>query len=600
MHMARSTDTAENENAYLVDENEQLRASLESALEENALIVEERDLLRQRMEGLGQELRVMQSVVSQQEARVARIEPRLEQQGQTEEELRVAFEELQMLTEELEEANSGLHQTNQELDARVEERTVQLQEINGALRTTEAALRAVADLVPDLLWRTDAEGQADWFNRRWLSFTGRAAPDALGMGWLGAIYRDDREATRTRWDAAVASGTPFQSEHRICDVHGTERWFLVRAEPLRGANGRILHWFVAGTDIHDQRVALDALQRSELRFRTLIEGMPQLVWRARGQGEWTWSSPQWGDYTGQDAAQALGMGWLDAFHPDDRESAMEAWGRAQEDGALEIAARVLHAPENRYRHFRTRARPVRDAGGQVMEWLGTSTDVDDILELQEAQSVLVGELQHRTRNLMAVVQAVTTRTLRGASSLAQFEGCIDDRFSALARVQGLLSRRDTSTRVPFDVLLRAELAAHAALSDGIEDGKVRLDGPAGVPLRSTHVQTFALALHELATNAVKYGALSDRGGQLKVSWEVRQDAARGAQLWVDWRETGVSDMPSQGAPARGQGYGRELIERALPYQLGARTSYAFEPDGVHCTIEVPVPIEPIILEKTDG
>jgi two-component sensor histidine kinase len=114
------------------------------------------------------------------------------------------------------------------------------------------------------------------------------------------------------------------------------------------------------------------------------------------------------------------------------------------------------------------------------------------------------------------------------------------------------------------------------------------------------VQTFALALHELATNAVKYGALSDRGGQLAVCWEVRHDDARGAQLWVDWRESGVSDMPSPEAPARGNGYGRELIERALPYQLGARTSYAFETDGVHCTIEVPVPAEHVAAERSDG
>jgi two-component system CheB/CheR fusion protein len=242
---------------------------------------------------------------------------------------------------------------------------------------------------------------------------------------------------------------------------------------------------------------------------------------------------------------------------------------------------------------------VRDAAGQVMEWLGTSTDVDDIRQLQEEQAVLVTELQHRTRNLMAVVQAVTARTLRGASSLEQFEQCIDDRLSALARVQSLLSRREAAARVPFDLLLREELSAHVALDEDGNSRQVRLEGPLGVSLRSATVQTFALALHELATNAVKYGALSDRDGQLRVRWEVSGGDGSERRLRVDWRESAVRDMSRSDTPA-GSGYGRELIERALPYQLGARTTYAIEPDGIHCTIEVAVPDEQVAMEKVDG
>ncbi|ONF97022.1 sensor histidine kinase [Sphingomonas jeddahensis] len=587
------------EQARLLDENEQLRASLESALEENAGLAEERDRLRQRMSDLSQELRLTQSAVSQQAERTGWLEPAYAQRGQTEEELRVAFEELQVLTEELEVANTDLHQTNRELDTRVEQRTRQLKEINEALQTTGASLRAVADLVPELLWRTDARGKADWFNQRWTDYTGEFLEQSLGLGWLEALHPRDKDVARTAWSIAIGSGKPFQHEFRIRDAAGEYRWFLVRAEPLT-ENGRILRWFAAGTDIHGQRMTMEALQRSELRFRTLIEGIPQLVWRAVGGGQWTWSSPQWSAYTGQDETEARGLGWLDAFHPDDRAAATEAWERAQDSGRLDIEGRIFHAPEERYRHFRTRALRVRDEPGRAMEWLGTSTDVDDILQLQEAQSVLVAELQHRTRNLMAVVQAVTTRTLRGAASLEQFAACIDDRFSALARVQSLLSRRETGTRVPFDLLLRDELSAHVELDAAAESGKVTLEGPPRVPLRSATIQTFALALHELATNAVKYGALASADGRLRVRWGVRRDEPSEPRLWVDWRESGVSDMPGSDTPARGGGYGRELIERALPYQLGARTSYRFEPDGVHCTIEMPVPAETHVMEKADG
>jgi PAS domain S-box-containing protein len=331
------------------------------------------------------------------------------------------------------------------------------------------------------------------------------------------------------------------------------------------------------------------LRRTELRFRTMVEGMPQLVWRAVDRGDWTWSSPQWADFTGQSLEESLGMGWLDAFHPDDHDTARLAWADAEAWGELAFEGRIRRAAEDRYRHFQTRARAVRGADGRILEWLGTATDVDDILNLQERQAVLVGELQHRTRNLMAVVQSVTLRTIRGSRSLDEFRRNIDARMQALARVQGVLSRRDMGARVTFDTLLREELSAHVALDAKGKGTQVSIAGPSGIPLQSSLVQTFALAIHELATNAVKYGALSTPDGHLAVRWEELRRDGEPPRMRVDWRENGVANMPDPAAPPRGGGYGRELIERALPYQLGARTRYRFLPDGVHCTIEVDIP-----------
>lgn len=330
------------------------------------------------------------------------------------------------------------------------------------------------------------------------------------------------------------------------------------------------------------------LRRTELRLTTLVEGMPQLVWRAVKGGDWTWSSPQWIAFTGQSDENSRRMGWIQAFHPDDRQTALDAWRRAEADGDLNFEARIRHVALDCYRHFQTRAKPVRTPDGAVLEWLGTCTDVDDLVQLQAQQSVLMNELQHRTRNLMAVVQAVMTRTLRGSRSLEEFRRCIDDRMAALARVQGLLSRRG-AFRVTFDALLREELGAHLDLNADGDAPQVTLNGPRGVPLESSLVQTFALALHELATNAVKYGALATPGGHLTVRWEVAAGGNGRDQLHVDWRETGVIDMPAPSDMPRGGGYGRELIERALPYQMGAKTSFAFTRDGVHCTVQVDVP-----------
>jgi PAS domain S-box-containing protein len=584
----------------LLDENEQLRMSLDTALEDNLALSEDRDRLLRRVSELARQLQESRSAFARQRTEEQEGEAATEaRQSQTEEELRVAFEELQVLTEELEVANTSLHQTNQELDARVEERTRQVREVNAALRATEASFRTISDLVPDLLWRADREGHATWCNQRWFAYTGQDVEEALGHGWLDAVHPDDRVVSRALWDDSIARGEVYQREHRIRGAQGEYRWFLVRAEALRDA-GRVLHWFASCTDIHAQRVAMDALQQSELRFRTLVEGMPQLAWRAVDAGQWTWCSPQWSAYTGQQEEQACGLGWLDAFHPDDRERARNAWARAARTGSLEFEGRIFHAKERRHRHFRTRALPVRAGDGAISEWLGTSTDVDDILQLQEHQSVLVAELQHRTRNLMAVVQAVTRRTLKGVDTLEAFSKCIDDRLQALARVQGLLSRREGGMRVPFDLLLREELSAHTSLDPTGRGGQISLAGPQGVPLRSAMVQTLALALHELATNAVKYGALSEPEGHLHVEWGIESEPSGEPRLWIDWRESGVADIPDPNAPPRGGGYGRELIERALPYQLGARTTYQFEPDGVHCTIEIAIPGEDMASETRDG
>lgn len=358
------------------------------------------------------------------------------------------------------------------------------------------------------------------------------------------------------------------------------RWYDLNAFRV-GAPGerRVAALF---RDITRRREIDEALKLSERRSRALIEGVPQLVWRASDPGNWTWASPQWTAFTGQKDAESHGWGWLDAVHPDDRPAARQAWAAAVGQGEFRADYRIFQAAEDRYRWFQTRASAVRDEAGAIVEWLGTSTDVDDLRALQERQGVLVAELQHRTRNLIAVVNSMSDRTARSSRDLADFRERFQHRLQALGRVQGLLSRLRDIDRVTFDDLIQSELSAMEAPMD-----RVVLDGPAGVRLRSSTLQTLAMALHELATNAAKYGALGQPSGRLEIRWQLDvQDDPEATRLHIDWRESGVA-MPAGPAP-HGSGQGRELIEKALPYQLNARTSYRILPDGVHCTISIPV------------
>ncbi|GAB2561899.1 sensor histidine kinase [Dyella jejuensis] len=196
--------------------------------------------------------------------------------------------------------------------------------------------------------------------------------------------------------------------------------------------------------------------------------------------------------------------------------------------------------------------------------------------------VLNTELQHRTRNLLSVIQAVFDRTLSKHRTLENFAEVFSARLDALSRVQTYLSRLVGGEKVTFDGLLRTELAAHAASLR-----QITLDGPDGVRLRSTTLQTFALAIHELAVNAVKYGALSCPSAHLTVRWRLEYADGRSPLLHVHWQESGV-DMQRARHEAVHGGYGRELIERALPYQLKAKTNYVMTPEGVRCSISVPV------------
>jgi two-component sensor histidine kinase len=215
------------------------------------------------------------------------------------------------------------------------------------------------------------------------------------------------------------------------------------------------------------------------------------------------------------------------------------------------------------------------------EWVGTMTDVHDLRSLQERQKVLMAELQHRTRNVLAVAHAIAIQTLRSSDSLDAFRREFEKRLQALSRVQGVIASLDYGN-VDLHDLLAAELQAYEGWN--AVTNRVTVEGPA-VALPPPAAQALGLAVHELVTNAAKYGALSDEAGRLAVTWRLRRNEAGRLQAELDWKESGVK-IAAEGD--RRRGYGRELIERALPYQLGAETKLTFEPDGVHCTTVIEI------------
>jgi two-component sensor histidine kinase len=208
--------------------------------------------------------------------------------------------------------------------------------------------------------------------------------------------------------------------------------------------------------------------------------------------------------------------------------------------------------------------------------------IDKAQRAEAKMEVMVAELQHRTRNLITVVRAIASRTMAQTGPTEAFRTQFSERLAALARVQGLLSRTEIEP-ITIGALIRLELDALGAEAS---DDRITLIGPS-VVLMDTIVQTLALAIHELATNARKYGALAADDRALTVSWAVRQVGGTTASLVLEWVEQGVGRAPESEGPTR-KGYGRELIERALPYALNAKTSFELNDDGVRCTIDLPL------------
>ena len=151
-------------------------------------------------------------------------------------------------------------------------------------------------------------------------------------------------------DVRISHPSPLRWQHPVASRNRF---------PIKDDAGRIVRIGGIGHDITGLKAAEDALAAAEQRQRALVEGIPQLVWRAVDCGEWTWASPQWAEYTGQSAQESLGWGWLEPLHPEDRDKARRAWSLAIDAGGVGIDYRIRRAGSGEYRWFTSRAVPVR-------------------------------------------------------------------------------------------------------------------------------------------------------------------------------------------------------------------------------------------------
>ena len=325
--------------------------------------------------------------------------------------------------------------------------------------------------------------------------------------------------------------------------------------------------------------AEEALRESEEVQRLSMQLMPAMLWRASPGGIDVTANRRWAELTGQTDEESAAGGWITALHPDDQQTAQAIFDDAYARGVpLEVQLRV-RLTDATYRWYLLRQVPVRNAAGQIRHWFGAGIDIHDLQSLEERQRVLVAELQHRVRNILTVVRSVFARTVDAGGTLEDVADHFRGRLDALARTQVIVTQTPSGA-VDLENLIRDEL-----LSVGASDGpSLMLSGP-DVSLSSSAAESIGLAMHELAINAVKYGALKFPNATLDIRWQVDLDCRGARRLTLTWTEQGVPAVSI--SPTR-QGFGSELIEEALPYRLGADTRLEFLGGGVRCSISLPL------------
>jgi two-component sensor histidine kinase len=228
------------------------------------------------------------------------------------------------------------------------------------------------------------------------------------------------------------------------------------------------------------------------------------------------------------------------------------------------------------RWVETRCFITYDGEGRPRQVVGVTIDITERKRVEEQQGKLVAELDHRVKNVLATVQAVAAQTLQASSSMEHFVAALDGRIRSMGSTHELLSHRRW-LGIPLAELVERELAPYATGSNA------EIAGPE-VVLSAAASQTMGMVLHELVTNAAKYGALSTRDGRVSVRWYPLLNGDADARLCIEWLET---DGPPVQASER-SGYGMEVIRRLVPYELEGEVDLAFATEGVRCRFRVPL------------
>jgi len=303
----------------------------------------------------------------------------------------------------------------------------------------------------------------------------------------------------------------------------------------------------------------------------VAETTPAMLWMGDASGRCMFLNGALRSFWGIDPERLDEFDWTSTLHPDDIELLSKPFGEAMAAHTPFVVEARYKRADGIYRIMRTEANPRFDPKGSFLGMTGVNTDVTEQRDAEQQSRYLMGELNHRTKNLISVVMAIARATARSTEP-DRFLDAFSSRLSGLASSNDLLVSKDWTS-----VSLRDLVSGQFRTISMEGDERIVFDGPE-ISVCPQHAQTLGMALHELATNSLKHGALSEAEGRLSVTWQVRGD-----EHWrMEWRET----LQRPVSPPERKGFGHVVIVDMVQRAVGGEVDMRFENNGLVWSLEV--------------
>lgn len=446
---------------------------------------------------------------------------------------------------------------------------------------TERRLAATHDAAPVGIGETDADGRFIHVNKAMSAITGYTEDELLALRFSDVSHPEDIGEDLRRYSAQIASEIDSYSiEKRYVRKDGEEIFVQVLSSVVRGEDGEFKYGVRVVQDITDRRRAQEQLAQSERRSRELLDGLPAAIYTTDAEGRITFYNQAAVEFSGR--TPVIGSdSWCVTWRlyetdgtplaHDDCPMATTLKSGMEVRGAVALAER----PDGTRVPFMPFPKLLRDPAGNVIGAINMLVDLSERKRAEDEQRVLIDELNHRVKNTLATVQSIATQTLR--STPDEFMERFEARLMSLSRAHNLLTRRRW-TGVGIGELMDEQLGPYVGDSDRLD-----LDGPE-ITLPPRIGLLFGMLLHELATNAVKYGGFSTEAGRVRLRWAVEENDGLPRRLRLKWVESGgpVTHPPSK------RGFGTRLLERSVTKDLGGNLNLRFEATGMRCDMDFAV------------
>ncbi|HZH42867.1 MAG TPA: PAS domain S-box protein, partial [Lysobacter sp.] len=455
----------------------------------------------------------------------------------------------------------------------------EMHEAVAARRESDERLAVTYESAPVGIAEADASGRFVRVNEALAAITGYAREELVGRGFMDLTHPDDAEDAEQFARQVSGELDRYTVSKRYVRKDGAVIHVEVASACVRDDLGRFRYAVRVVEDVTERKRMQDRLRDKERQLSELLDALPAAVYTTDSEGRITFYNQAAVELAGR--APELGRDrWCVSWRlrtPEGEPLPHDACPMAvavRQQRAVRGGEAVAERPDGSQVPFLAFPTPLRDREGRFTGAVNMLVDISERKQAETRQKILIEELNHRVKNTLATVQALLWQTARHAGSMEAFVQTFMARLMALARAHDLLTRRHWEGALLGDLVAEV-LAPYMA---GRED-TLHLRGPA-VELNPRTAVALAMACNELATNAVKYGALSVPEGRLDVEWSLE---AYGA-LRLDWRERG--GPPVARPPARG--FGTRMVEQCIGGDLDGRSEFRFEPDGLCVVIEVPL------------